>query len=443
MTASGPARSDDCYHNLHRLTLLYPACIILQNRRQGRRGRSAATERGRLMGSRLGRIPCRFALTAMVFTGLLALVLGMSLVASAAQSIKIGVVGPLSGDAATYGNSVKNAVQLYFDEVNKQGGIRGVRIDIIALDDKAEPNEGANAVRRLIDRDKVTAIIGTTTSGPMTAAAPYANAKRVPMLSPTATKEGLTDIGPYIFRACFADDFQGLVMAKFARENLKIKKAAILYDNSDPYSSGLANSFSRYFTQFGGEIVRKEAFGGGDQDFTAQLTRIRNSGAEAIYTPVYYTDAGLIAKQARQLGIKVPLLGPDGFDSPKLLEIGGEAIVGSYFTNHYSPHNKDPKAQEFLAKYKAAYGSDPDALAALAWDAAAMMADALEKALATHDVSDQQGIRESIRQTLAGLKDFHGVTGYITFDEHRNPIKVAWILQVTPDGHRIVTTIQP
>ncbi|MBE3577000.1 MAG: ABC transporter substrate-binding protein [Limnochordales bacterium] len=374
------------------------------------------------------------------------LLAGLALFSSevwAAQTIKIGVVGPLSGDSATYGISVKNAVELYFKEVNAKGGIRGVKIDVIALDDKGDASEAVNAVRRLITRDQVAAIIGTTTSGPMRAAAPIANSMKVPMLSPTATQEGLTDIGPYIFRTCFVDDFQGKVMAKFAREELKISRVAILYENTDTYSKGLANSFKEYFTKLGGMIVAEEAYGKGDQDFSAQLTRIRRSGAQAIYTPVYYTAAGLIAKQARQLGVNLPLLGPDGFDSDQLLEIGGDAIVGSYFTNHYSPLTKDPLAVEFQQKYRAAYGKTPDALAALAWDAAAVMADAIERALARHKVSDLQGVREGIRQALSGLKDFHGVTGYITFDENRDPIKTALILRVTKNGHEIVTSIKP
>mgnify|MGYP000893561238 CR=1 FL=1 len=382
------------------------------------------------------------ALVAFLLAGL-----ALSIPAQAAQSIKIGVVGPLSGDLATYGTSVKNAVELYFKELNARGGINtkegNVKVELIPLDDKGDANEAVNAVRRLITRDGVTAIIGTTTSGPMRAAAPIANSMKVPMLSPTATQEGLTAIGPYIFRTCFVDDFQGKVMAKFAHEQLKLSRVAILYENTDTYSTGLANSFKEYFVKLGGTIVATEAYGKSDQDFSAQLTRIRRSGAQAVYTPVYYTAAGLIAKQARQLGLNVPLLGPDGFDSDKLLDIGGDAIVGSYFTNHYSPLSKDPLAVEFQQKYRAAYGKTPDALAALAWDAAAVMADAIEKALATRNMTDLQGLRDGIRQALSGLKDFHGVTGYITFDENRDPIKTALILRVTKDGHEVVTSVRP
>ncbi|MBE3584022.1 MAG: ABC transporter substrate-binding protein [Limnochordaceae bacterium] len=356
-------------------------------------------------------------------------------VAWAAEPIKLGLVGPLSGDAATFGNSVVNAVKLYFDEVNAKGGIHGQKVEIIALDDRGDPAEAANAVQRLITRDKVTAIIGAVTSGPMKAAAPIANRAGVPILSPTATAAGITDIGPYVFRACFVDDFQGEVMASFARHNLKFSRVAVLYKVTDAYSAGLAASFQNAFKQAGGTVVLVQTFGQNDQDFTAQLTRIKQANPEAIYTPVYYTDAGLIAKQARQLGINVPLLGPDGFDSPKLIEIGGQAVVGSYFTNHYSSKDNDPVAVDFDKKYTARYGAHPDALAALAWDGAAMMAYGLEKAGTD---------RKALRDALASIKSFHGVTGTITMDAHRNPIKNALILQVTADGgHRIVTRVQP
>src|SRR5438270_7333552 len=267
--------------------------------------------------------------------------------------------------------------------------------------------------------------------------APKAQAAKVPMVSPSSTNEKVTAVGDYIFRACFIDPFQGYVMAKFATETLKLKKAAILRDVRNDYSVGLAKVFNDNFTKMGGQIVDNESYSSGDVDFKAQLTNIKGAAPQALYVPGYYTDVGLIARQAREVGLTVPLLGGDGWDSEKLYEIGGAALEGSYFSNHYAVDDPSPRIQEFVAKFKKEYGGQlPDSLAAQAYDAAGMLFEAMQKA------SDLTG--PSIQKTLADTKGFHGVTGDITLDPHRNPLKPAVVLKVAKGGkYDFVTKIYP
>jgi branched-chain amino acid transport system substrate-binding protein len=265
--------------------------------------------------------------------------------------------------------------------------------------------------------------------------APKCQSAQVPMITPSSTNPKVTQVGDYIFRVCFIDPFQGFVMAKFAKENLKFTRAAVLKDLKSAYSLGLTDVFTRKFTEMGGKIVTTEAYSKGDSDFRAQLTAIKGHKPDAIYVPGYYNDVGIIARQAREIGIKAPLLGGDGWDSEKLWELGGNAIVGSYFSNHYSPDDPSPRVQGFLAKYKAAYGGIPDSLAALGYDAANVAINAMRQA------PDFSG--PSLRAAIAQTKDFPGVAGTITLDENRNPVKPAVVLQVGNGKNKYIATISP
>ncbi|TMB35243.1 MAG: ABC transporter substrate-binding protein [Deltaproteobacteria bacterium] len=322
-------------------------------------------------------------------------------------------------------------------EVNGAGGIKNRQIQIIALDDQGKPEEAATAATRLISSEHVVALLGEVASTRSMFMADKAQPAKVPMVSPSSTNPKVTGKGDYIFRACFIDPFQGYVMAKFATDNLKLKKFAILKDVRNDYSVGLAQNFEENVKKMGGQIVATESYSNGDVDFKAQLTNMKASQPDALYVPGYYTDVGLVARQAREVGITVPLLGGDGWDSEKLYEIGGAALEGSYFSNHYSVDDPSPRIQEFVGKFKKEYGGQlPDSLAAQAYDAAGMLFEAMQKA------PDLTG--PNIRSTLADTKGFHGVTGDITLDTQRNPLKPAVVLQVAKGGkYDFVTKIYP
>src|SRR4051812_12850628 len=353
------------------------------------------------------------------------------------EAIKIGEVGSRPATEATFGPPSHNGIQLATDEVNAAGGIKGKQLQVIALDDQGKPEEAATAATRLISSEKVSALLGEVASTRSLFMAPKAQAAKGPMVSPSSTNEKVTAVGEYIFRACFIDPFQGYVMAKFATETLKLKKAAILRDVRNDYSVGLAKVFNDNFVKLGGEIVDNQSYQSGDVDFKAQLTNIKATKPQALYVPGYYTDVGLIGRQAREVGLTVPLLGGDGWDSEKLYEIGGPALEGSYFSNHYSVDDPSPRIQGFVAKFKKAYGGQvPDSLAAQAYDAAGMLYDAMKRA------KDLTG--PSIREALAQTKDFRGVTGDITMDEKRNASKPAVVLKVGKGGkYEFSGRIQP
>jgi branched-chain amino acid transport system substrate-binding protein len=255
------------------------------------------------------------------------------------------------------------------------------------------------------------------------------------MISPSSTNPRVTQVGNYIFRVCFIDPFQGAVMAKFAADTLKLKKVAILVDVRSDYSVGLQTFFRQQFRQLGGEVVVEQSYSQGDSDFRAQLTAIKAANPEAVYLPGYYTEVGTIVHQARELGITVPFLGGDGWDSPKLWEIGGPALNGCYFSDHYSTDDPNPAVQKFVADYKAKYGQTPDALAALAYDAARILADSIQKAGSTDG--------SKIRDAIAATKDFPGVTGSISINADRNAVKPAVILKVENGKFLLVETIKP
>jgi branched-chain amino acid transport system substrate-binding protein len=352
-----------------------------------------------------------------------------------ADTILLGEVGSLTGAQATFGISTRNGIELALKEANAAGGVKGKKLAVRVYDNQGRADEAAQAVTRLITQDKVVLVLGEVASSNSLAMAEKAQAAGVPMITPSSTNPSVTAKGDYIFRVCFIDPFQGYVMAKFARDNLKVDRVAILQDNKSAYSIGLTEVFQRKFAEMGGKIVGTESYSQGDTDFRGQLTALKKTKPQAIYVPGYYSDVGVIARQARELGLMVPLMGGDGWDSEKLFELAGNALEGSYFSNHYSPDNPDPKVQKFISDYKAAYGGVPDALAALGYDAAKVAINALEKA------PDLSG--PAIRDAIAQTKGFPGVAGTISLDENRNAVKPAVILKVTGGKTEFVTTINP
>ncbi len=351
------------------------------------------------------------------------------------NEILVGEFGSFTGSEATFGISTSNGIKMAIDERNKAGGVHGKQIKLISLDNQGKSEEAASAVTRLITQNGVIAVLGEVASSRSLAAAPIAQQNKIPMISPSSTNPKVTEVGDYIFRVCFIDPFQGTVMAKFASENLKAKKVAILRDVKSDYSVGLADYFIKKFKDLGGEVVSDQSYQSGEMDFKAQLTQIKAAKPDAVFVPGYYTEVGLIARQARQLGLNVPLMGGDGWDSSKLSEIGGTAINGSYFSNHYTTESTEPVVVDFIKKYKERYGDTPDGLAALGYDSAKVLMEAMER---TKDLGPTQ-----IRDEIAKTKDFVGVTGKITIDAQRNAVKPAVVVKVDGAINRFVTTIAP
>ncbi len=340
----------------------------------------------------------------------------------AAGPIPIGHVASLTGDTASFGQSTDRGMRMAIEEINANGGALGRPLELLSEDDRSITEEARTAALKLLQRDQVVALLGEIASSRSLAAAPEAQRAQVPMISPGSTNPKVTEVGDYIFRACFIDPFQGTVMARFATEELKARKVAILFDFKQDYSVGLADFFRKTFTQLGGEIVADERYTSGDIEFRAQLTTIRAAKPDAIFVPGYYTELGLIAKQARELGIDVPLLGGDGWDSEKTLEIGGAAVEGYYFSSHYAADSDSPKVQAFVRRYKEKYAQTPDAMAALGYDTVGLLADALDRA------GDTSGAK--LRDAIAATQGYEGVTGRISIDPARNARKDAVVLKI-------------
>jgi branched-chain amino acid transport system substrate-binding protein len=349
--------------------------------------------------------------------------------------IVIGEFGSLTGTTATFGISTKNGIDMAIEETNAAGGLLGRQVRVIVEDDQGRPEEAQTVVTKLITSDNVIAILGEVASSRTLAAAPVAQQNGIPMITPSSTNPAVTEVGDYIFRVCFIDPFQGYVMAKFASSSLGLDRVAILRDIKNDYSVGLADVFIENFNEMGGQIVGDQSYSEGDTDFSAQLTRLRASNPQAIFVPGYYTEVGLIARQAKQLGLNVPLLGGDGWDSPRLIEIGGEALNGSYFSNHYSVDDPKPEIQRFVTAYRTKYGETPDALAGLGYDAAMLLFDAIKRANST----DPTAIRDALAQT----QNFAAISGTITLDENRNPVKPATVLQVKDGRLTFMELINP
>ena len=354
---------------------------------------------------------------------------------TATQSIEIGFFGALTGPQATFALSGRNGAKLAIEEINRSGGVLGKKLELLIEDDRNEPSEAASAVSKLITQNHVVALIGENASSRSLAAAPIAQSYQVPMVSPSSTNVEVTKKGDYIFRVCFIDPNQGKALALFARQTLHAQTAATLIDAKSDYSVGLAQAFRTEFTAQGGTIIAELKYAEGDSDFHAQLTAIQAKRPEVLFVPGYYTDAGLIARQARGLGIQATLLGADGWDSPKLVEIGGAAVDGAYFSNHYSVDDPSPAVRTFVDAFQKAYGAEPDSIAALSYDAARLVADAIRRAGST------EGKR--VRDALASTKDFPGVTGSITMDASRNPVKLPVILKIERGRPKFAAAIRP
>jgi branched-chain amino acid transport system substrate-binding protein len=362
-----------------------------------------------------------------------------SAVRPAGSKLLLGHVTSMTGDQATFGQSADRGVRLAVNEQNAKGGVKGRIVEVKTLDDQGKPEAAAVAATRLASQERVTVLLGENASSRSLAMAPIADTYGVPMVSPSSTNPRVTKDGdkvrPYVFRVCFIDPFQGTVMARFARETLKLERVAILRDVGNDSSVGLADSFAAKLRELGGTVVADESYKAGDQDVKAQLTSLAAKDPQAIYVPGYYTDVALIARQARELGLAQPLLGGNGWDSSKLYEIGGGALDGSYFSNHYSPDDPDPRVQDFVTRYKEVWGEVPDGLAAMGYDAARVAMDAMVRA------GEPTGV--AIRDALAQTKAFPGVTGVITLDAEHNAVKAAVVLVVKNGGARYVATMKP
>jgi branched-chain amino acid transport system substrate-binding protein len=355
---------------------------------------------------------------------------------SNSNEVFIGHVASLTGDTATFGVSADEGIRLALDEVNAAGGALGKKVRVETLDDRSLPDEAKTAAQRLID-EGVVAMLGEIASSRSLQMAPVCQDSKVPMLSPGSTNPKVTQVGDYIFRNCFIDPFQGTAVANFALNNLKLKRFAVLWPVNSDYGRGLRDFFIDAAKKGGGEIVADESYTEkSDVDFRGQLTKIKAANPEAIFVSGYYTEAGLIAQQARQLGLNIPLLGGDGWDSDQTLKIGKDAVNGCYFSNHYSPDEDRPEVKKFVADYKAKYGGKvPDAMAILGYDAMRIMADAINRAGSTDSAK--------IRDALATTKNFPGASGLTTIDENRNAKKSIVIIKIDGGEFKYAATVKP
>lgn len=373
------------------------------------------------------------------------------------DELVIGEYDSLTGGEATFGTSTRAGVEIALDELTaaKGGKIGGLPVRFVVEDDQSKAEEAATVVQKLINQDRVIAVVGEVASSRSLAGGPICQAAGVPMISPSSTNPDVTKKGDYIFRVCFLDDFQGHVMAKFAAENLKLKRVAILKDVKNDYSIGLAKYFTEGFTAIGGTVIVEQSYSSGDADFRAALTKIKGRKPEAVIVPGYYTEVGLIAKQARELGISAPLIGGDGWESEKLLEIGGDALNGCYYSNHWALDYPDSNLQGFLRRYRAKFGGDPDAIGGLAYDAANVLFHSMQQ-LAERDPEGFKGLASSkagsparaaaekkLRDLIAATRGYAGVTGTITLDENRNATKPAVVIEIKDARKVYNTTIQP
>lgn len=375
----------------------------------------------------------------------LVLVLVISLLAGCGKAesdkIKVGLDYELSGQVATYGQGLVEGIELAVKEINASGGVLGKQIKLVKSDNKSENAETANVATKLITRDKVVAILGPATSGNAKAAIPVANKNKVPLISASATDDDVTvdsngNVREFAFKTCFNDSFQGSILANFASADLKSKKAAILLDNTSDYSKGLVKSFKETYTSLGGTIVAEQAYQQKDKDFKAALTNIKDSNPDVLYVPGYYEEVGLIVKQARELGLDVPILGGDGYDSPKLTDLAGkDALNNVFFTNHYSSKDTTKEVVEFKESFKKEYKKDPNAFNALGYDLAYFLKDALQRA------GEADSIK--LKDALASTKGFKGITGELSIDEHHNPVKSITIIEMKDGEQTFLKKQQP
>jgi branched-chain amino acid transport system substrate-binding protein len=352
------------------------------------------------------------------------------------QVIKIGEYASLTGSEAAFGQSSHKGTLMAVEEINTDGGVLGKQLKLIYEDDLSKKGESAEIAKKLVSGDKVVAVLGEVASSRSLEAGPICQQAGIPMISPSSTNPKVTEVGDYIFRVCFTDDFQGKLIAQFALDTLKAKRVAIMKDVSQAYSIGLRDYFATAYTAGGGTIVTEKNYSSSDKDFNAQLTAIKADNPDAIFVPGYYMAAGLIIAQARQLGITVPIFGGDGWEAPELIQLAGDAAKDTYFSTHYSAENQSPMVQDFVKKFRTRFdGETPDAMAALGYDSVKVLVDAMKRAGTTDG--------PKLRDAIAATKDFIGVTGNTTLDEKRNARKPAVIITVQ-DGHfKYVETINP
>jgi branched-chain amino acid transport system substrate-binding protein len=363
-------------------------------------------------------------------------VLGLCLPAFSQDTIKIGEFGSLTGDNASFGTSQNEGVQMAVEEINNAGGVLGKKIDLTVEDNQTKQGQTTTIVRKLISQDHVVALVGEVASSKTLEAAPIAQEAKIPLIATAATNPKVTQVGDYVFRVCFIDDFQAVVIARFILEKLHKTKVAFMTDVKQDYSVGLTQFAKDYLLKNGGQVVKQQSYSSGDKDFRAQLTDIKSADPDVIIITGYYPEASLIVRQGRQLGIKAVFAGGDGWDGSSLIPVGGKAIEGAYFSNHFSTEDKSPAVQEFVTKYKKKYNNKtPDAFAALGYDAVNLLADAIKRAGGTDS--------EKLRDAIADTKDFPGVTGKITINPERNANKSAVIITIKDGALHYFETIEP
>ncbi|MFO7676357.1 MAG: ABC transporter substrate-binding protein [bacterium] len=356
------------------------------------------------------------------------------------ESVKVGVVLPLTGPVATFGESARDGALLAFEEVNSVGGVNGRQIEVLLVDDRNDPVATVEAAAKMIDKEKVVAMLGSVSTACSEPLAEQCERAGVPLVTPSSTNPFVTVSRSgmrrgFVFRACFSDSFQGAVAARFARLRMNAGNAAVLFGADDEYSAGLAGFFVTAFQALGGTVVALESYDRTTTDFAPAFDRLRSTRPDVLFLPDYYTRVGVIAREAWQAGLRSELLGGDGWDSPGMLELAGDAIRGGYFTSHFAPDDPRPEVHEWVVRFRTRYNRDPDALAALGYDAARLLAAAIGRA----ELPD----RPSLRDALAGTAGFAGVTGVISFDERGNPVKDAVIRQFDFEGPRYVGTETP
>lgn len=368
---------------------------------------------------------------------ILALAAGLAVVSLRAEdTIKVGEYASLTGKEASFGQSSHKGITMAIEDINGAGGVLGRKLELITEDNQTLPGQSATVAKKLIARDRVVALLGEVSSGRSLEAAPIAQAARIPMIAPAATNPKVTQVGSYIFRVCFIDPFQGTVMAKFAANELKVRRVAIISSVSNAYSVGLAKFFRETFVAGGGVITAEQKYSEGDKDFRAQLTAIGATGCDAVFVPGYYTEAALIVRQARELGLNMPFLGGDGWVADELLAIGGSALNGCYYSTHFSPENTSPEVRRFVANYRARWGGEtPDAFAALGYDAVGILADAIRRAGTTDG--------PALRDALAATRDFKGASGQTTIDANRDASKPATIIAIRDGRLNFLETVAP
>jgi len=358
-----------------------------------------------------------------------------------ADTIKVGLNYELSGNVASYGTDLSYGIEMAIEEINKNGGVLGKQIEVIKMDNTSDSAEAANISERLITRENVVTILGPATSGNTKGALPPAEQHGVPLVSASATADDVTvdsngKVRDYVFKTCFSDSYQGVTMANFAYNDLGLKNAAILVENTSEYSIGIQNSFIEEFTKLGGKIVAEEAYQSKETDFRAVLTNIRAANPEVLLVPGYYEEVGLIIKQARELGIDVPILGGDGYDSPEILDLAGaDALNDVYYSNHYSPMDTSEEVVAFRNAFKEKFGREPGAFHAMGYDLGYFFADAVERA--------GEASPEKIRDAMAETVDFKGITGTLSIDENHNPVKAVTILELVNGEPKFLKKLEP